>query len=68
MKRCVFVCMLYDKRCRVLQVLDETGEKVITTDNASVVGWLPASMSNFVDDDEKPAALWHIRFRFVVRL
>jgi hypothetical protein len=44
------------------EVLDEAGQRVITTANATVVGWLPAADSNFVDDAGQPAALWHIRF------
>ena len=38
--------------------MDDDGSLV----NAIVVSWLPASESDFVDDDGKPAALYKIRY------
>jgi len=42
----------------LIRPIDEDGALV----NATVVSWLPASESDFFDDDEEPAALYKIRY------
>ena len=45
-------------RLKLSRPVDDDGSLV----NAIVVSWLPASESDFVDDDGKPAALYKIRY------
>ncbi|CAH0380417.1 unnamed protein product [Pelagomonas calceolata] len=49
-------------RVRRLIVDPETGEPTRVVAHGHVEAYLPASTSNFYDDDGKPAALWRVRF------
>ena len=47
---------------RVRRDILDTAERKVDEGNATVVAWLPAALSNFLDERGRPAALWRVRY------